>query len=69
MNMQQKITVGVVDIAILVELCVSIFVASRDPENLTSIFVKCFFAMLIPTLILAKVIIRKLRTEELEPEA
>ncbi|MEM5788728.1 MAG: hypothetical protein AAGU11_15570 [Syntrophobacteraceae bacterium] len=64
MNFQQKIAVGVTDIAILVELAVSLYFSNKDPDNFTSVFLKYFFTMLIPTLILAKISIRRLGTAE-----
>ena len=67
MNIQQKAVVAVADVMIVVELCVSIYLANRDPENMTMLFMKCFFLMLIPTLILARVAIKILRSKE--PEA
>jgi hypothetical protein len=70
MNFQQRITVAIMDVLILVELCFSIYLANRDPENFTPLFFKTFLPMVIPTLILAKLFIRKLRStqaRELEP--
>jgi len=67
MNFQQKAAVAVVDIMIVVELCVSIYLAGKDPENMTMLFLKFFFLMLIPTLILAGVAVKMLRSKE--PEA
>ncbi len=64
MNIQQKIAVGITDIAVLAELSVSLFLANKDLENFSSIFFKYFFTMLVPTLILAFVSIRRLGTAE-----
>jgi hypothetical protein len=60
MNIRQKIAVGITDIAILVELCVSLYIASHDPENYSSVFFKYFFTMLVPTLVFAKISIKRL---------
>ena len=64
MNFHQKVAVAVTDILVIGELCVSMYFASRDPENLTPVFVKSFLCMLIPTLLLAKVIVSRLRSKE-----
>ena len=67
MNLRQKIAVVVVDILVLVELCISIYFANLDADNFTPVFLKAFLGMLIPTLIAAKLVIRKVRSGE--PEA
>lgn len=63
MNLQQKIAIVIVDIIIVVELCISMFLAAKNADTLTPVFMKSFFAMLAPTLILAGVAVKKLRTE------
>jgi hypothetical protein len=67
MNFRQKITVVVVDILVLIELCISIYFANLDAETFTPVFLKTFMGMLIPTLIMAKLVIRRVRS--VEPEA
>ncbi len=62
MNFHQKIAVGVTDVLVIGELCVSMYFAGQDPENLTPIFLKNFLCMLVPTLLLAKVTITRLRS-------
>ncbi len=65
MNMNQKIAVAIVDLLILMELCISMYAAARNPDMMTPVFVKSFFAMALPTLVMAKVTVRKLRTVEI----
>ncbi len=60
MNFRQKVAVGVTDILVIGELCVSMYIAGQDPENLTPIFLKNFLCMLAPTLLLAKLTITRL---------
>jgi hypothetical protein len=67
MNFRQKIAVVVVDILVLVELCISIYFANLNADNFTPVFLKVFMGMLIPTLIAAKLVIRRVRSGE--PEA
>ena len=64
MNLRQKITVAIMDVCILAEVCVAMFFASKDPENLTLVFVKYFFSMAVPTLIMARIAIKVLRSAE-----
>jgi hypothetical protein len=64
MNIEQKIAVGVTDIIVLAELCGSLYWANMDLDNFTALFFKYFFITLIPTLILAKIFIKRLGTRE-----
>ncbi len=64
MNLQQKIVVGIVDIAVLAELSGSLYIANQDIDNLSSVFFKYFFMMLIPTLVLAVLFLRRLGSGE-----
>lgn len=66
MNVQQKIAVAAMDVALLVELCISMYFAHKDPENFTAVFFKCFLVMVIPTLILARIVTKRLRSREPE---
>jgi hypothetical protein len=64
MNLNQKIAVAIVDMLVLVELCISMYAAARNPDMVTPVFVKSFFAMALPTLVMAKVAVKKLQTAE-----
>ncbi|MEN6440448.1 MAG: hypothetical protein ABFD97_17885 [Syntrophobacter sp.] len=64
MNSQQKIAIGIVDVAVLAELCLSLYISNKDIDNFTPLFFKYFFSMLVPTLILAKVFIKRLGSGE-----
>ncbi len=68
MNFQQKIAVAVMDIALLVELCISMYFAQKNPENFTPVFFKYFLTMVIPTLILTRIVVKRLRSREPEIE-
>jgi hypothetical protein len=68
MNFSQKIVIALVDIALIVELCVSMYFANQNPDRFTPLFMKYFFSMLIPTLVLAKVGVNRLRFKKLEWE-
>lgn len=61
MNFKHKAIVIITDILIIIELCVSMYFSNKQtPENLTPMFLKSFAAMGIPTLIIAKIAIKKL---------
>ncbi len=64
MNFRQKVGVAILDVIILVELTVSIYFANRNPAEFASVFFLMFFSLLIPTLILARFVIKGLRSPE-----
>lgn len=68
MSIEQKIAVGITDLLILAELCISMYFSSKDPENFSSVFFRYFFSMLVPTLIIAWFYVRRLGSAELQPE-
>jgi len=61
MNWRQKFFIVVLDLAILVELCIAMASASANPETFTPSFMKPFFLMFIPTMVIGFVGFRKLR--------
>jgi len=68
MNFRQKVGVAVLDVLVLVELAVSIYFANRNPADFASVFFLMFFSLLIPTLIVARFVIKGLRTKEPDAE-
>ena len=64
MNFRQKVGVAVLDVAVLVELAVSIYFANQNPGDFASVFFLMFFSLLIPTLIMARFVIKGLRSKE-----
>lgn len=69
MNTQQKIVIAIMDVLMIVELCIGMYFANLNPDNFTATFCKVFFSMLIPTLILARVMVKRFRTVIPEPAA
>jgi hypothetical protein len=61
MNLRQQVAIVIVDVVILVELGLAIYWANLDRENFNPVFFKSLFLMLIPTLIAAKLTIKRLR--------
>jgi len=53
LNTRNWLLVIVVDVLILVELAGAMYVASVHPDEFELMFMKSFFGMLIPTLVLA----------------
>lgn len=50
MNIGHLMLVIFLNLLVLAELCIAMYMASADPENLTPVFMKVFFGLLIPTL-------------------
>ena len=67
MNIQQKIGVAVLDVLILIELGISMYRANKTPDLFTPVFFKTFFVLVIPTLIVAWIVIKRIRTIEASP--
>jgi hypothetical protein len=62
MNTRNWLLVMVVDVLILVELAVAMYMASVHPDEFELMFMKSFFGMLVPTLaacFLAKRMLRR----------
>ncbi len=64
MNFKQKIVLIVMDILILIELVLSIYLGYRNQENITVIFLKTYIPAVIVTIIIGRVLIKKLRSQE-----
>lgn len=67
MNKRQKIAVVILNILIIAELFISMYLAHKDPENFSLVFFKYLLMMLIPTFIIGKRVIRRLGTKEPHP--
>ncbi len=62
MNARQKVLVILLDIVVLAELCVGMSMAVQTPDTFTPTFIKAFFSMLLPTLVIGFVANRLLRS-------
>jgi hypothetical protein len=49
------------NLAVLTELCIAMYLAANDPEDFTAAFMKAFFGMLVPTLVIGVLAKRRLR--------
>lgn len=63
-NMKQKITVVIIDVLILAELCIGMYFAVRNPDDFNAVFFKVFLGMFIPTLAVGIFLVRKLRSPD-----
>jgi hypothetical protein len=61
LNSRQRWAVVCMDVAMLAEVTLSVYLASRQPDDFTPIFMKVFFSMLIPTIAAGIFAIRRLR--------
>jgi membrane protein CcdC involved in cytochrome C biogenesis len=66
---RQKIAVVVLDILVIAELCLAMYMASANPDQLTPVFMKRFFAMLVPTLVAGYITVRLFREKPVQAES
>jgi ABC-type glycerol-3-phosphate transport system permease component len=60
LNFRQKIVVILMNVFLLAELTFSIYLGQKDQENMAAIFLTAFLPMVIVTLVLARVFVRKM---------
>ena len=61
LNSRQRWSVVAMDVAMLAEVTISVYLASKQPDEFTPVFMKVFFSMLIPTLAAGIFAIRRFR--------
>ena len=61
LSLPHIIRIVVINILVLLELCIAMYMAAHNPEEFTSVFFKWFFSLLVPTLILGVVSKRFIR--------
>ncbi|MDR2694803.1 MAG: hypothetical protein LBC79_00280 [Deltaproteobacteria bacterium] len=64
LSLPHIIRVVTVNVLVLAELSVAMYLATQNPEEFTPTFFKVFFSLLVPTLILAAVSKRFIRPKE-----
>jgi hypothetical protein len=64
MNIKQKMTVVIMDILILAQLSYSIYRGQQNAGDMVPIFFKTFIPLVIGTLIIGRIVIKRLRTKE-----
>jgi hypothetical protein len=63
MNKKQKLIVVVMDLLLLIELAVAVYLGYQQQENLTIIFLRTYVPAMLVTVILARIGIRKLANQ------
>ena len=63
MNGKQKLIVVVMDLLLLIELAVAVYLGYQQQENLTIIFLRTYVPAMLVTVILARIGIRKLANQ------
>lgn len=61
LSLPHIIRIAVVNVLVLVELCIAMYMAAQNPEEFTPVFFKVFFSLLVPTLIVGIVSKRFIR--------
>lgn len=61
LNGRQRLAVILMDVAMLAEVTLSVYLASKQPDDFTPVFMKVFFSMLIPTIAAGIFAIRRFR--------
>jgi hypothetical protein len=70
MNTRQKLMVVLIDVLLLTELCVSMIVSGRGPQDdMAGTFIRLFVPCVVVTLIAGRLILRRLRDREEDPVA
>jgi hypothetical protein len=64
MNMKQRVVVIIADIVLLAALTFSVYVAQQTPQEIAFAFMKTFIPMVICTLGLGRIFIKKFQTAD-----
>jgi hypothetical protein len=67
LNKRQNIVVVVMDILLLAELTVSIYIGHGNPDTMAGIFIRAYVPALLTTVIAGRLLIRRWRTPEAAP--
>ena len=59
LNLKQKIVIVLMNVFLLAEMTYSIYLGKQVPEDMTIIFLKTYIPMVIGTLLLARILIRR----------
>jgi hypothetical protein len=64
MNLKQKGIVVIMDVMLLAQLTFSIYLAQQDPNTMVVVFLRTFIPLVIGTLVLGRLFLRRCRTRE-----
>lgn len=62
MNLKQRVVVIIADIMLLAQLTYSVYVAQQTPEEISLVFMKTFFPLVLCTFIAGRFFVRKFRS-------
>ena len=69
LNARQKFVVVLMDLMLLAELCLSVYLGQQNPEEITMIFLKTFVPAVVLTVFAARTAIRHLGDSDADPAA
>ena len=61
---RRAVAVVVLDVAVLAELCLAVYLASRNPAEFTAVFLKVFSILVVPTFVLWRIWIARFCEEK-----
>ena len=67
LNSRQRWVVMVMNLLLIFELTLSMYLAQKDPANLTVVFLRTFLPLLATTLVGARILIRRLHSHGAVP--
>jgi hypothetical protein len=59
LNLKQKVVIVLMNVLLLAEMTYSIYLGKQVPEDMTIIFLKTYIPMVIGTLLLSRILIRR----------
>ena len=63
LNPKQRLVVVLMDLLLLIELAVAVYLGYQDQPNLTAIFLRTYVPAMVITVLLARICIRRLGAE------
>lgn len=67
LNTAQRLVVIIMDVLLLSELCVCMYLSHRTPDNMVPVFLKTYVPAAILTLVGARLLIRRLGSPKADP--
>ena len=62
MNRRRVMTVVAADVTVIIELCIAMYLANENQEDFTVVFLVVFFGLLVPTLVVSRYVMKKVRS-------
>ncbi|KJS30150.1 MAG: hypothetical protein VR64_17690 [Desulfatitalea sp. BRH_c12] len=61
LNRKQRVVVVLMNVLLLIELTISMYLGQQDPANLTVVFLKTFLPMCVVTMVASRIVVRRLQ--------